>query len=85
MHVYCRLDGKHVVFGSVTSGMEIVKKMESYGSKVSEQVNTVPIIYTCIYIFLLAVWLYFHKVNTHDFAHRVERLVRELWLPTVVN
>ena len=30
------LDGKHVVFGAVTSGMDVVRQIEAYGSTSGE-------------------------------------------------
>lgn len=40
MVIYCRLDGKHVVFGNVTEGIDIVKKIEGYGSQSGKWVPT---------------------------------------------
>merc|ERR1712099_71300 len=37
------LDGKHVVFGSVTSGMDIVKKIEAVGSQSGKTAKQVKI------------------------------------------
>lgn len=38
-----RLDGRHVVFGSVTAGMDVVKKVESYGSRSGRTSKTISI------------------------------------------
>ena len=40
------LDGKHVVFGSVVEGMDVVKKIESYGSQ-SGQTSAKIVIADC--------------------------------------
>eukprot|EP00794_Sanderia_malayensis_P012098 gene12098-13348_t len=37
------LDGKHVVFGSVTDGMSVVKEIESYGSQDGKTSKTIAI------------------------------------------
>ena len=38
-----RLDGKHVVFGNVTEGMDVVKMMEGYGSQSGRTSKTMEI------------------------------------------
>lgn len=42
----CRLDGKHVVFGKVVEGMEVVKAMEAKGSQ-SGKTSSKVIIANC--------------------------------------
>jgi cyclophilin family peptidyl-prolyl cis-trans isomerase len=45
-HLHCRLDGKHVVFGKVTQGLDIVKAMEAQGSQ-SGQTKAEVVIADC--------------------------------------
>ena len=39
----CRLDGKHVVFGKVVKGMDLVRKIEAVGSEGGETSKAVVI------------------------------------------
>ena len=37
------LDGKHVVFGSVVEGFDVIKKVESYGSQHGKTRGTIKV------------------------------------------
>ena len=38
------LDGKHVVFGQVSSGMEVLKQIESFGSSTGRTTHPITIV-----------------------------------------
>ena len=44
MLIFFRLDNKHVVFGKVKSGVEVIKKMEEVGSESGAVSQTVKIV-----------------------------------------
>lgn len=41
--MFYRLDGRHVVFGKVLSGMEVVQKIEAQGNQQGDPKNNVSI------------------------------------------